>query len=471
MVTAGAWSEGRSSGVLLHLTSLPDGRLGPEAYEFVDWLEAAGQRWWQVLPLGPPDPFGSPYTSSSAFAAWRGLLADPDAEVTSAELAAFRARHAYWAEDWERYAGPRRAQGASDSSLGGDGFAGGASSPGRAQGASDSSLGGDGFAGGASRSSAVADQVRFEREWQALRRYAAERGVAVIGDIPIYVAEESADVRAHPELFAEGLVAGAAPDVSHPEGQLWGQPVYDWRELRRQGYRWWIERVRRTFELVDVARIDHFRGFVAYWAVPSGATSPLAGRWYRGPGAALFRAVEAELGHLPLIAEDLGLITPAVDRLRTELGLLGMRIVGRGFVKRHRRRHAVAAHPEDAVVYTGTHDHSTMAGWIASASAEDLALARADLAAAGFVDDDLEWGLVRLALSSRARIAIVPMQDVLGLGDEARMNHPGTVGDGNWQWRLEPGQASVDAAERLREATAESRRLAPVGRRALAASA
>jgi 4-alpha-glucanotransferase len=412
----------RASGVLLHVTSLPGGRLGREAYELVDWLVEAGQSWWQVLPLNPPDAFGSPYTSSSAFAGWRGLLAEPDAPVSAAEIRAFKARHAYWAADWERYAG-------------------------------------DG---------AIADQVRFQREWGALRTYAREHGIHLIGDLPIYVAEDSAETASHPNLFSRDLVAGAAPDVSHPEGQMWGQPVYDWREMRREDYRWWVDRFRRTVELVDVARIDHFRGFVAYWAIPRGAASPLDGRWYRGPGRALFEAVERELGHLPLIAEDLGLITPAVDRLRKQLGLLGMRILGRGFVKRHRHRHAVAAHVEDAVVYTGTHDHPTMAGWLASASADDLALAQRDLAAAGIEDDDLAWALVRLALSSCARIAILPMQDVLGLGDEARMNHPGTVGNGNWQWRLEPGQLSAALAARLREATAESRRLAPVTRRLLA---
>jgi 4-alpha-glucanotransferase len=267
----------RSSGVLLHVTSLPSGRLGTDAYEFVDWLEAAGQSWWQVLPLNPPDAFGSPYTSTSAFAAWRGLLAEPDAPVTREELRRFRRRHAYWIEDWESYAGP----------------------------------------------AATADQVRFEREWHALRRYAADRGVRLIGDIPIYVAESSADVHAHPKLFAEDLVAGAAPDVSHPEGQLWGQPVYDWRQMRREGYRWWIERFRRILELTDVARVDHFRGFVAYWAIPVGETDPRKGSWHRGPGKALFQAVEDDLGHLPLIAEDLGLITPAVDRLRGISGCSG----------------------------------------------------------------------------------------------------------------------------------------------------
>ena len=207
--------------------------------------------------------------------------------------------------------------------------------------------------------------------------YATEHGIRLIGDLPIYVAGDSAETEFHSELFDRDLVAGAAPDVSHPEGQLWGQPVYDWRAMRREGYRWWIERFRRTLELFDVGRVDHFRGFVAYWAVPRGAKSPLEGRWHRGPGAALFEAVERELGRLPLIAEDLGIITPAVDRLRSEFGLLGMRIVGRGFVRRHRHRHAVAAHVEDAVVYTGTHDHPTLAGWLATASAEDLALVHA----------------------------------------------------------------------------------------------
>jgi 4-alpha-glucanotransferase len=397
----------RSSGVLLHVTSLPGGRLGPEAYRFVDWLVEAGQSWWQVLPLNPPDPFGSPYTSSSAFAGWSGLLGKPDAPITLAETRDFRLRQGYWARDWDRYAG----------------------------------------------SGALDDQVRFEHEWQTLRRYATEHGIRLIGDIPIYVAGDSAETEFHPELFCDDLVAGAAPDVSHPEGQLWGQPVYDWRAMRREGYRWWIERFRRTSELVDVARIDHFRGFVAYWAVPRGAKSPLEGRWHRGPGAALFEAVERELGHLPLVAEDLGIITPAVERLRSRLGLLGMRI---------------AAHVEDAVVYTGTHDHPTLAGWLGTASPDDLALVEHDLAEAEIEDDDQEWALVRLALSSRARVAILPMQDVLGLGAEAQMNHPGTVGNGNWRWRLEPGQLSSGLAARLRVATAESRRLSPARLRATA---
>ena len=215
----------RSSGVLLHVTSLPDGRLGREAYRFVDWLAAAGQSWWQVLPLGPPDRYGSPYKARSAFAAWPGLLAEPRAPVSSAELIDFRERNGWWIEDWERF----------------------------------------------SRGDAVADQVRFEREWSALQSYALERGVRLLGDIAIYVAPGSADHRAHPELFQEGLVAGAPPDVYSDTGQLWGNPLYEWPAVSRRRYRWWVQRLRRTLELFDLARIDHFRGFVAYWAVPAGA--------------------------------------------------------------------------------------------------------------------------------------------------------------------------------------------------------
>jgi 4-alpha-glucanotransferase len=415
MIDTGSWlPPHRASGVLLHVTSLPSGRLGDHAYTFVDWLAAAGQSFWQVLPLGPPDAFGSPYTAESAFAGWAGLLAEPGAEVTTAECDDFRERHTYWISDWERYAGP----------------------------------------------GAIDEQVRFEREWLALRRYAERRGIRIIGDLPIYVASESADVVAHPELFDHSELAGAAPDASHPEGQLWGQPTYDWRAVRADGYRWWIERFRRTFELVDIARLDHFRGFVSYWAVPAGARDPLAGRWRRGPGIDLFEAVEAELGRLPLIAEDLGRITPAVDALRERLGIPGMRIVGRGLTRRHRRRHAVGAHPKEAVVYTGTHDHPTLGGWWASASKQERRYAQSDIARAGIDGEDVLSSLVHLTLSSRAQVAILPTQDILRLGGETRMNSPGTLGSHNWSWRLAEGQLTDELAEWLRNATAASGRLA-----------
>ena len=237
----------RSSGVQLHPTSLPGGRLGREAFRFVDWLAEAGQTWWQMLPVGPPDRHGSPYKSASAFAAWPGLLAAPRAPVTRSQELDFRERNAYWIEDW-------------------------------------------------ARRGSVADQVRFDREWGALRAYAAERGVRLFGDVPIYVAPGSVDHRAHPELFRDDAVAGTPPDAYTDKGQLWGNPLYDWPVLRRQGYRWWTERLRRTFDLFDVVRVDHFRGFCAYWAVPRGARHALAGRWQRGPGRAPFDAASRELG-------------------------------------------------------------------------------------------------------------------------------------------------------------------------------
>jgi 4-alpha-glucanotransferase len=368
----------RSSGVLLHPTSLPGGRLGDEAYRFVDWLEEAGQSWWQVLPLGPPDRSRSPYVALSAFAGGPHLLADPAARVTVDELEAFVAAHPYWTGGWAEFAG----------------------------------------------AGAIADQVRFQREWLALRGYAAAHGIRLIGDLALYVARESADCREHPELFQQGFVAGVPPDYFSRSGQLWGNPLYDWTALRRRGYRWWIERFRRAFELSDLVRVDHFRGFVAYWSVPGRNRTARHGTWRRGPGRKLFDAAAAALGDLPLIAEDLGVITPAVERLRDELGLPGMYVLQ--FDPR------VGNHREQAVVYTGTHDNDTAVGW------------------AG--DPDASWPLLELALSSRARLAIVPLQDVLGLGSEARMNTPGQA-EGNWRWRLRRGQLTSEHAARLRELT------------------
>jgi len=392
----------RSSGVLLHPTSLPGGRLGDEAHRFVDWLARAGQSWWQILPLGPPDEHGSPYRAASAFAGWPGLLADPDAAVSVAELASFVARHPYWTGEWAAFAG----------------------------------------------GSALADQVRFEREWSALRDYAARRDVRLIGDIPIYVAPGSADHAAHPELFQEGAVAGAPPDDWSATGQLWGNPLYDWRAARESGYRWWIERFRRTFELVDAARIDHFRGFVAYWSVPAEERTALHGHWRPGPGRELFDVVRRELGELPLIAEDLGVITPAVYRLRDELGLPGMAVLH--FILGNRGDPLQM--PENRIAYTGTHDNDTSAAWWNQAAPPVRERAVRAAARAGIAEDEPSWLLLRLALVTPARVAIVPVQDLLGLGSEARMNTPGKE-RGNWRFRLEPGQLDEALAARLRAAT------------------
>jgi 4-alpha-glucanotransferase len=379
----------RSAGILLHPTSLPSGSLA-DARWFVDWLVDAAQSWWQVLPLGPPDETGSPYAARSAFAASAALLAEPDAPVSREEIESFVARHPFWSADWAAFGG------------------------------------------------SLADQVRFEREWTVLRAYARDRGVRLIGDLPIYVAPGSADHVAHPELFQEGVVAGVPPDVFSANGQLWGNPLYDWRALRATGYRWWIERFRRSLQLVDLVRIDHFRGLVAYWSVAAERKTARTGRWRRAPGRELLQSVRDELGELPVVAEDLGLITPPVERLRDDFGLPGMAVLQFAFDGNPRNPYLPQHHRERQLVYTGTHDNDTALGWYRS------------LRPAGIDPDEPHWSLIELAYESRAAVAIVPAQDVLGLGSEARMNTPGRS-RGNWSWRLEPGQLTSDHAGRLRE--------------------
>jgi 4-alpha-glucanotransferase len=395
----------RSSGILLHPTSLPGGRLGTEAYRFVDWLQAAGQSWWQMLPLGPPDEFHSPYRSPSAFAASPELLAKPEARVTRREIDDFVARHAYWIAEWERFEG----------------------------------------------AGAIADQVRFEREWSALRTYARDRGVRLIGDVPFYVSDRGSDVEAWPGLFAHDQVAGAPPDRLNANGQLWGNPLYAWPVHRATGFHWWIERFRRTFELVDLARVDHFRGFVSYWAIPAGDSTARNGRWRRGAGAQLFRSVQASLGRLPVIAEDLGVITPQVHRLRDELGLPGIAVMQWAFRGRARSPHRIENQRVDQVVYTSTHDTDTTVGWFDDLSPRERAATGLDTA-------DPSWSLIELTLSSRPVLAVVPAQDVLGLGSEARMNRPGEP-RGNWTWRLGRGDLTPALAARLRASTERHRRV------------
>ena len=410
-----ALNPSRSSGVQLHPTSLPGGRLGRDAFEFVDWLAAAGQSWWQMLPLGPPDRFGSPYKSRSAFASWRGLLANPAAPVSIDEEESFRERHSFWVADWDAVAGGSRA---------------------------------------------VHDQVRFEREWTQLRAYAAERGVRLIGDLPIYVAPASADQSAHPELFQRGFVAGVPPDAYAKGGQLWGNPLYDWPALQRRGYRWWTERLRRTFELFDLARIDHFRGFVAYWSVADGAPDASGGRWRRGPGRAPFDAARRELGELPLIAEDLGVITEPVRRLRDELALPGMVVLEFAFDAGDLHNpHRFENHREHSVVYTATHDQDPVRGWWDGLGSGSRARVAETLAERQIREREPQWGLIRLAFSSPARLAMIQAQDVLGLGREARMNLPGRAG-GNWRWRMGPGVLTPALARRLRRVTEDAGRLA-----------
>ncbi len=405
----------RASGVLLPVASLPGGTLGDDARRFVDWLAAAGQRWWQILPFGPPDRHGSPYSSASAFAGSPTWIDDRGASVRADEIEAFVASHPFWAGSWVAFAGP----------------------------------------------GALADQVRFEREWRRLRRHAADRGVRILGDMAFAVASRGADHVGYPELFKRGLVGGVPPDDWSADGQRWGTPVYDWGAMRRTGYRWWIERFRRAVELVDAVRIDHFRGFVAAYEIRETNHTARAGTWVRGPGRAVFDAVAGSLGEIPVVAENLGLITPPVERLRTALGFPGTVVLHFSFAS-GLVNPGTRTIDRDTVVYTGTHDNDTTIGWWSAASAEERSRVVAAVREHGHDDVEPNWMLIRIALDSPGVLAIVPAQDVLGLGAAARINTPGRTG-GNWSWRLGPGQLDATLAARLRDATEAADRLVPSG--------
>jgi 4-alpha-glucanotransferase len=413
-------SPTRSAGVLAHVTAIPGGRLG-DARRFVDWLASAGVGWWQILPLGPPDESGSPYRSASAFAGWPGLLSAPRARVTADDVDAFRAGPgAGWVDDWTAFV----------AGSGGD------------------------------AREALLDQVRFDREWAGVRAHAEAAGVRLIGDVPIYVAPGGADHTTHPELFQEGRVAGVPPDAFSATGQRWGNPLFDWSAHRRQGYAWWIARLRRTFDLVDLTRIDHFRAFTAYWSIPETCPTAVEGRWVRGPGRRVFDAATAALGPLPVIAEDLGVITPPVEKLRDDLGFPGMVVTQFGFGADEPPVHHPANHPVDRVAYSGTHDHETALGWWESLP-PDLQTEVEHAAVALGVEPDRRrpwWTVVDLTLASPAHLAIVQLQDVLGLGPEARTNTPGTD-VGNWSWQASRRQLTPAVARRLRQSLEATTRL------------
>ncbi len=408
----------RGAGVLLHPTSLPDGDLGPGAYRFVDWLAAAGQKWWQVLPLNPPGYGGSPYQSVSAFAGNPGLIS-PAIPVDGAGYAAFCRENALWLDNYALYAALK------------DHF-GGLPWTEWEEGAADRWR--ESLAGEIERHRR--EQYRFFAQWQALKDYANAKGVKIIGDLPIFVAADSADVWANRRLFrldAAGrplAVAGVPPDYFSATGQLWGNPLYDWDAMAADDYKWWRERLAQALRLADAVRIDHFRGFEAFWAVPAGEETAERGQWVKGPGAAFFATVEKHLGRLPVIAEDLGVITPAVESLRDKFRLPGMKVL----------QFALEAGEwpdgeDNAVVYTGTHDNDTALGWHRARTGEEG-------------DASISRRLIEEAYKAPACLAIIPLQDILGLGSEARMNTPGTVG-GNWGWKMREGDITPELAADL----------------------
>ncbi len=442
----------RRAGVLLHVSSLPGGTLGPRAYAFVDFLAAAGCSVWQVLPLVPPDEEGSPYRALSAMAGHPGLL-DGSRPGPSADDPAYLAwcdREADWLEPYVEYLTVR-------TSLGGRPWPDWEPAlrdrdPGRVA---------EVLASAPDLAERVrSEQWRFAEQWAALRAYAADRGVLLYGDLPIFVAHDSADVWSHRHLFrldASGqptTVTGVPPDYFAADGQRWNNPHYDWHAMAADGYAWWRRRISRQRDLFDLVRLDHFRGFEAAWHIPLEAPTAKEGWWEPGPGLDLLRPLLDAAGPGALVAEDLGVITPEVERLRREVGLPGMRVLQFAFDGDPGNPHLPAHHEEWSVVYTGTHDNDTTLGWWRSLRDDTRDLVRSVLLDP---EEEMPWGLVRLALSSRARLAVVLAQDLLGLGSEARMNTPG-VPDGNWTWRAADGAFTEAMAARLRETVEESDR-------------
>lgn len=487
----------RSSGILLHPTSLPGrfgiGDLGPEAYCFVDFLVETYQQLWQVLPLGPTGYGDSPYQCFSAFAG-NPLLVSPEiliedgllppsavnsvpsfpednvdygsviefkksllrkafenfeaqaSQVQEEEFNVFCQQNGFWLDDFALFMSLKDAH---------NGAAWTTWAPDIASRQPEAM---------SQWTQTLAEYIRahkyfqwlFFSQWWALRKYANERGIRIIGDVPIFVAHDSADVWAHPELFyldEQGkptVVAGVPPDYFSATGQLWGNPLYRWDVMAQDGYTWWIERVRATLSMVDIIRLDHFRGFEAYWEVPGTEDTAVHGRWVKGPGAALFEAIQSALGQLPIIAEDLGVITPPVVALRERFGFPGMKILQFAFATGVAKMDKPYLYPRNCVVYTGTHDNDTAIGWFTGSSTpEERENALKYLGTDGH---EFHWDLIRLALSSVADVAIIPLQDVLGLGTEARMNYPSRA-SGNWRWRFRRQMLTDEIRHRLREMT------------------
>lgn len=494
----------RSGGILLHPSSLPGpygiGEIGPQAYRFVDWLVSTRCNLWQVLPLGPTGYGDSPYQCFSAFAgnpyliSFEALIEDglltrdefaemPDfdaarvdygllipwkldllqkafsrfslalsgatgeVEALANEFNAFRSDNAPWLDDYALFMSLKEANGGGAWSDWSEAL--------RKREPSALEKACRDHAEDILRYSFY--QFLFFRQWNKLRAYANERGIKIIGDIPIFIAYDSADAWAHPNLFFLGedslptVVAGVPPDYFSATGQLWGNPLYRWDVHKKSGYAWWLERFRSVLKFVDVVRLDHFRGFAGYYEIPYGAPTAETGQWVTGPGKDFFTTISQQLGEsksstLPIIAEDLGVITPDVVKLRDQFHLPGMRILQFGFTGPD-NPFLPHNYVTNCVAYTGTHDNDTALGWLASAPEEEQKFALRYLNSDG---NDFAWDLIRSVWSSVAVNAVTPLQDALNLGTEARMNYPSRLG-GNWEWRVDEEDLSSELAGRLHE--------------------
>jgi 4-alpha-glucanotransferase len=490
----------RSAGVLLHITSLPGphgiGDFGPEAYHYVDWLVSAGQRLWQLLPTTPIGPGHSPYQSVSAFAGSplmvaleplvaSGWLAPPHlpkggfdavrvdyprvelwridqlrsacegffdrgADDDRIAFSTWCAAQSHWLDDYVLFMAFQNANGGLPWWLW----------PQAARKREPAAL-------AHARREYAAEiafwqfvQWCFDSQWASIKTYANERGVSIMSDLPIFIAHHSADCWARPDLyqldddFQPTVIAGVPPDAFSDEGQRWGNPLYRWDRMAREDYAWWTARVRRALAHADVFRIDHFRGFAAYWEVPATCPTAIEGRWVPGPGKAIFDALARALGPLPIVAEDLGVITPDVTALRDGCGFPGMRILQFAFGDNAANPYLPHNHTPTSVVYTGTHDNDTSIGWWHNAQPRERAYAGSYLAASA---DQIHWAMIRAACNSVANMAIFPMQDVLGLDGAHRMNTPGTPAL-NWTWRFDWSMVGSEPARRLGMMTAASGR-------------
>lgn len=505
----------RRSGVLLQLTSLPgphgSGDLGPAAPRFAEFLAAAGQGWWQMLPAGPSGYGNCPYMAASAFAGnpeWISLerlredrllgrgdlgieLPRANGKVRFEEMRRFReprlrkaaseffrqgrhedlarfeafgSDHAAWLPDYALWCALKARYGAISWTEW----------PAEIRGRDPQAL--------ARARQELADEIRlhqfyqyeFARQWSELRDRCRVLGIGLIGDVPIYVAHESADVWAHPELFhlddagRPVLVAGVPPDYFSPTGQRWGHPLYRWDRLRENGYAWWVARLGRVLGMFDAVRLDHFIGFHRYWEIPASCPTAVEGRWAEGPGADLFDALQRELGSIPIIAEDLGVVTPGVIALRDRYGFPGMRVLQFAFGGNPSLNdHLPHRYPFSCVVYTGTHDNDTTLGWYhalcARADAGDAEAVRERAFLRRYLGGEpaaIHWDLARLAIHSTADLAIIPAQDLLGVGPEGRMNLPSTP-TGNWEWRMEESALDDRIGIRLRDLTETYGRVPP----------
>lgn len=484
----------RASGVLLPVSSLPSaygiGSFSKEAYEFVDQLKAGGQKYWQILPLGPTGYGDSPYQSFSTYAGnpyyidletlmEDGLLTKEECDacdfgdnpsyidyekiynqrfpilkkafarfVEDEEFREFVKENEFWLEDYSLYM-------AIKNSLNGISWS-----------QWEDDLKCRDTQALEQKKQELADEVQFIRfqqyeftkQWQKLKTYANEQGISIIGDIPIYVAFDSADAWANPELFQfdensePTAVAGCPPDAFSATGQLWGNPLYKWDYHAETGFAWWIQRLKYCFKLYDVVRVDHFRGFDEYYAIPYGNETAEFGAWQKGPGIDLFHAVKNALGDVNIIAEDLGYLTDSVLKLLQDTGYPGMKVLQFAFDSREESDYLPHNYNKNCVVYTGTHDNDTILSWLDEMAPEDVAFAQKYMNNKNSTAEEIPWDFIRLAMASVADLAIIPVQDYLGLGTEARINKPSTLGY-NWKWRLKPGQLQEDVLEKMYDMT------------------